>query len=212
MSNHEEFNRKVDKIETFSDDLKSEIEDMSRLVINEQCLNLARQVDIETEIKSKKSGNNSEIEKLNEQRKKWLAEIKEYEAESVKDMEATRGILIESIEESKKWAAKMRDFERYDNFAAELDKQADEHLSKLKTLRHELKGFQFGGRMMLFNEGNPSLPLNAYHSVGSLVIKRLRVPRLLESYFMQKQSASSMSKLFSITFRVLIIYIVDEKP
>jgi hypothetical protein len=197
MSNQEKFSRKVDEIETCSVDLKSEIEDMSRLVINEHCLNLARQVDIETEMKIENSGGDeSEIEKLNERRKKWLAEIKDYEAKRVTDMEATRGILIESIDKSKQWAVKMRDFERYDNFAVDLDKQADEHLSHLKTLRHELKGFQFGGRMMLFNEGNPYVPLNEYYSDGLLQIKRLRVPDLLESYFTQKRSALSGIDLF----------------
>jgi hypothetical protein len=138
MSNQEKFNRKVDEIETCSDDLKSDIEDMSRLVINEHCLNMARQIDIETEMNIEKYGDDeAEIEKLNERRKKWLAEIKEYEIERVKDMEATRGILIESIDKSKQWAKKMRDFERYDNFAAELDKQTDEHLRHLRKTQNE---------------------------------------------------------------------------
>jgi hypothetical protein len=132
-----------------------------------------------------------EIEKLNEQRKKWLARIKEYETECVEDMEATRGILIESIKNTKQWAQKMRESPGNN----ELEEQSiDEHLRKLKTFRHELKGFQFGGRMMMFNEGNPSSRIRGY-SDGFLAMKRLRVPRLLESYYMQ-QKQSLLSCIF----------------
>jgi hypothetical protein len=154
---------------------------MTRLVINEHCLNLARQVDIESELKIEKSGDKTKIEKINERRKILLKAFKEYEAKCVKDMEATRGILIESINKSKQWAQKIRESLENNN---ELEQQsASEHLRHLKTLRHELKGFQFGGRIMLFNEGN----VNFDHSFGRFKIKRLRVPRLLESYFMQKK-------------------------
>jgi hypothetical protein len=45
----EEFNKKMIEIVTLAERLKSKIA-MSRLVINEHCLNLARQVDIETEM------------------------------------------------------------------------------------------------------------------------------------------------------------------
>jgi hypothetical protein len=78
-----------------------------------------------------------------------------------------------------------REDERYDNFAAELDKQADEHLSRLITLCHELRGFQFGGILMIFKDGNLCLPSYDTASVGSFEFKQLRVPSLLESYFME---------------------------
>jgi hypothetical protein len=94
-SQEELFEQNVVELKAQIKRLKSSI-DLSRLVINEHCLEQTRLVDIETETKIEKSDieKSAGIVKLNERRKKWLAEISDYEAECVRHMEATKSQLL----------------------------------------------------------------------------------------------------------------------
>jgi hypothetical protein len=177
------------KIEARIKRLRSDIE-MSRLVINERCLELARQVDIETETKIEKS-DAAEKDTINEPRKKWLKEISEYEAECVQHMEATKGQLLATIEESEKWLESQRD----SPVDSALIEQSEEQLRKLTTLGFELRGFQFAGKLMLFIDKYRN---NSACLSGGLEIKKLRVPQVLEHYYNKKYPsvASSCKVIF----------------
>jgi hypothetical protein len=74
-------------------------------------LERVRLIDIETETKIEKS-DAAEIGTLNEQRKKWLAEISEYEAECVRNMEAAKGLLLAYIKQSEEWLESHTHFRR----------------------------------------------------------------------------------------------------
>jgi hypothetical protein len=130
------------------DELKLQII-RSRLTINEHCADLARQVDIVIETR---------IEELTNTRKQWLNEIKEYETECVQSMEATRCTLLEDIDRVKHWtddaALKSSNFTlpENDSYLSELNQQALSHLWRLKSLRLEMKCFQFGARLMTYDK------------------------------------------------------------
>jgi hypothetical protein len=179
FSQEELFEQNVAEIRTQIRQLKSSIE-MSRLVINEHCLEQTRLVDIETETKIEKS-DTDEIEALNERRKRWLREISEYEAGCVQHMEATKGQLFAYIGLTEQWLESHRDSPD----RSVLIHQSDEHLTKLTMLGFELKGFQFGARLLLFNEEYRSI---FRHDPARLILKNLRVPTVLENYYKEKLS------------------------
>jgi hypothetical protein len=181
-SQEELFEQNVVEIEARIKRLRSDIE-MSRLVINEHCLELARQLDIETETKIEKS-DAAEKDRLNERRKKWLKEISEYEAECVRLMEATRGQLLATIETTEKWLESHRD----SPVDSVLIQQSDEHLREMTRLAFELKGFQFRGKLLLFIEEYELNP-------GCLSFKKLRVPKVLENYYSSSVAAESSKPL-----------------
>jgi hypothetical protein len=173
------FQQNVVEIKAQIKRLKSSI-DMSRLVINEHCLEQTRLLDIETETKCENS-DAVDIDKFNERRKMWLKEISEYEAKCVQHMEATKDKVIAYIEESEKWLESHNDSEDRNV----LIQQSDEKLKKLTTLGFELKGFQFGGKLLLFSE---EYEINS----ARLSFKKLRVPQVLEQYY--KENDSSVGK------------------
>jgi hypothetical protein len=72
----------------------------------------------------------------------------------VKDMEATKSELEASLEKTNKWVQSIRDFRYTENYLSELSQQSVDHLSKLKALLLELKGFRFGGDLLQFYEGS----------------------------------------------------------
>jgi hypothetical protein len=181
-SQEELFEQNVVEIKTQIRQLKSSI-DMSRLIINEHCLEQARLLDIETETKIEKS-EAAEIDTLNEQRKKWLAEISEYEAECVRNMEATKAQLLAYIGLTEQWLEAHLDSQD----STVLSLQLDEHLRKMTTLGLELKGFQFGARLLLFNEEYRFYP-------ALLSFKKLRVPHVLEQYYKEKYSSEAESSI-----------------
>jgi hypothetical protein len=140
-SNEEEqLDEKLYRIDTSADELNVKIA-RSRLDVDEHCGELARRVDLAIELR---------IQQLNKLRAKWLKQIKDYEAECMRNMDATRQLLIESVERAKQWSKSIRDMERKRNFLVELNDQADAHLGKLNLLHQQIKGFQFGGKLMTF--------------------------------------------------------------
>jgi hypothetical protein len=191
-SKDELFEQNVVEIRTQIRQLKLSIE-MSRLVINEHCLDLARQLDIETETKLEKS-NEAEIDTLNERRKRWLKEMSEYEAECVQHVEASKDQLLAIIETTEQWVESYRDSQDRNVLA----QQSNDHLREMTTLGFELKGFQFGARLLLFSEAYGSR-LEEYPA--RLSYKDLRVPPMLEAYYKEKFSSLAESG------KVIFIYL-----
>jgi hypothetical protein len=111
---------------------------MTRLVINEHSLDLARQVDIETEVKCEKSDAAEIKDMLNKRRKKVLQEISEYEAECVQHTEATKGQMLAYIGLTEQWLESHGDSP---GRSALIIQKSKEHLRKMITLGFELKGF-----------------------------------------------------------------------
>jgi hypothetical protein len=184
-SQEELFEQNVAKIRTQIRQIKSSI-DMSRLVINEHCKEQARLVDLETETKIEKS-EASEIDTLNEHRKKWLAEISEYKDECVRHMEATKGQLLAHIGLTEQWLESHRDSPDRNV----LVQQSNDHLREMTTLGFELKGFQFGAKLLLFSEEYQGYELIPAH----LSFKKLRVPKVLEEYYQEKYSSESSNSI-----------------
>jgi hypothetical protein len=81
-----------------------------------------------------------------------LHEIKEYEAECVRDMEATKSEVEASLEQAKQLLQSIRKVHDTERYLSELTQQTDDRLNKLKLLLFELQGYQFGGRLLRFNE------------------------------------------------------------
>jgi hypothetical protein len=196
------------EIDKRADGLIKSIE-MSRLAVNEHCLDLARQIDIEAETKIEKLDETG-MNKLNDQRREYLKRIKDYEDECFGHLEATKAILMASISsESKQLAQRLRDFQENFDFdlAEELEQQSKKQLLYLKTLDQQLKGFQFAGKLMIFKERDSHSPFAEY-AIGSLEIEKLEIPSILQRYFKQNPSRSgfpSISLYFlSISFRATI--------
>jgi ABC-type phosphate transport system auxiliary subunit len=177
MNKREKLEARIKQIEEKLEKLRTELA-RSRLTLNEYCSEQVRQVDIYIE---------TEIERLNALRKKWIQEIKEYEAKCVRDMEATKSELEASLEKTKQWVQSIRDFRNTEQYLSELCQQSDDHLSKLKALQFELKGYQFGGKLLQFYEG--SRCYDGYkESLARLTTVDLRVPQSSETYYLQRYS------------------------
>jgi hypothetical protein len=189
------FEQNVVEIRAQIRQLKSSI-DMSRLIINEHCLGLARQVDMETETKLERS-NASGIEILNGRRKKWLRGISEYETECVQHMEATKGLMLAYIGLTEQWLVESHAGDPSLDRSALIIQQSSQHLIKMTRLGLELKGFQFGSRLLLFSEEYLIVGLGSGHCSAGLSFKELRVPQVLEQYYKEKAESS----------RVIFIYI-----
>jgi ABC-type phosphate transport system auxiliary subunit len=160
----------------------------SRLTLNEHCSEQVRRVDLYIE---------TEIERLNGLRKKWLQEIKEYEAKCVEDMEATKSELEASLEKTKQWVQSIRDFRNTEKYLSELSQQSEDHLSKLKALLLEIEGFRFGGELLQFYEGYRCCDFDE-DARPCLMSHKLRIPQSIETYFTNKYSTiSSWSSLWS---------------
>jgi hypothetical protein len=71
--------------------------------------------------------------------------------------------------------------------AAELNDQADCHISYLRQLHMQIKAFTFGGKLVRFVECGDGDDW----SVGSLEILKLKVPTVVQSYF--KNDSSTLS-------------------
>jgi uncharacterized coiled-coil protein SlyX len=180
MCSKEEFLQKRGQIKTQTSEITRKIE-LTRLTVNEECLELARSVDIAAETRIEQLSESATeqkqqaIDKINDRRRLLLAEIKDYEAECVASVEATKGALLTSVKSAEKWVELMEStsLPRYENFKVVLNDQADTRVTQLKHLFLQLRAFQFGGKQMTFVEC----------SLGSLQIERLRVPKVIESHF-----------------------------
>jgi DNA repair exonuclease SbcCD ATPase subunit len=178
MNKRQQLEARLKLIEAKLEELRAELA-RSRLTVNEYCSELVTQVDIYIETR---------IQELNELRKKLLQQIKEFEERCVRDMEATKSELEASLEKTKKWVQSIRDFRNTEQYLSELTQQSDEHLSKLKALLFELKGYQFGGELLHFDEGCCT---RDKESLLKLSFKSLRVPPSIESYFTRTYSTPS---------------------
>jgi hypothetical protein len=163
----EELEEKLKRIQHEIDELKLKI-NRARLDINEYCSELINQVDIVVETR---------IEDLNERRKELLQEIRDYEQECVRKMEANKAKLVERAEKMKDWATRVQESRTSDNFMCELNKQAEIYLAELKNLFTHMKAFQLSGQQMEFQEEDMC-------DLGSLKIKEMKKQQLiLESIY-----------------------------
>jgi hypothetical protein len=178
MFSKEKFVARLKQIKERDDQLTIRIE-LTRLTVNQHCLDLANDVDITTETRIEKSATKQEaIEKLNVDRKNLLKKIKDYEAGCMASVETTRSTLLESIQKTAKWAELMlqeTSLARYDHHKDVLNEQAEKHLGNLDRIHLQLRAFQFGGKLMRFDESYDD------ESVGSLRYIKLIAPRCIHT-------------------------------
>jgi hypothetical protein len=187
-SQGELFGQNLVEIEAQIIRLKLSIE-KSRLTINEHCKEQIRLIDIETETKLETS-DAAKTEDLDEQRKEWLQEMSKYEAECVRHMEETKGQLLAYIGLTEQWLEAHRDSQDRSELIIQ---QSNDHLTKLTMLGFELKGFQFGGKLLLFSEEYRDR-MQQYPS--RLNLKELSVPQMLVNYYKGKfPSVAESSKV-----------------
>jgi hypothetical protein len=196
----EGFVEKLNEINKLVEELRMKIA-RTRLTVNEYCSDLTNDVDIATETKIENAATPQEkyIDVLNNERRRLLKEIKDYEAECMVNVEATRGKLLESIDAASKWASLMlkpTSLARYVDFEAQLNEQAHARLCHLEHLILQIKAFQFGGKLMKFNASKCNL------EIGTLTVFKLRTPKLIEHHF--KDTHSRKYNHLSITNKNLI--------
>jgi hypothetical protein len=175
----ENLQEKLIQVVQETDALRVEIA-KSRSKINEYCAHEINKVDtsIETNIE-KVNDDKAKVLQLNEQRKKWLAEIGEYEQECVKYMEATRSRLIEYIDKVRQWAKRVLERRSSDTFLVELNEQTEKHLSDLRHLLLQIKAFQLGGRQLMFIEAAAIDEIK----IGRIQIHEMKLPSILLDEF-----------------------------
>jgi hypothetical protein len=174
----EKLPEKLKRVVQETDELKVKIAN-SRLDINAFCDDIIFRVDIFTETGIERD--KTKETHLNDQRNKWLQEIRDYEQECVKTMESTRGKLIDYLDTVQEWArtelvsSSSKPLGHDALLLSELNVQAEKHLTNLSHLLLQMKAFQLGGRQMMFIE----LTFDSENVIGHLEIKEMRLPSKL---------------------------------
>jgi hypothetical protein len=191
----EELKKKLIRLVNEAKELTSRIL-LSRVVINELCLELASLVDLAVEtrllISSAETG-----EKLNEARREWLKAIGEYEKSRVAKLEESiKSTLIESINKASAWAERLlQNMERKENFLTELNQQTDQHLRNFKHLGLQMLAFQVSGELMTFSENRTCNNEIIVEPAGFLETQFVKVPALVQHHF-KNQEAPLLSNHF----------------
>jgi hypothetical protein len=176
----QQFNDILMRIDQLVDELSKKVT-RSRLEVNEYCLELARQVDILTEtelLNAEMNGKSTQIDELNECRKKWLKEIQDYEMDCRKCMETSLDKLLDSFATAKEWAKSVANNSRlFGLYSTQLTEQADKRITQLAAINLQMNGFQFGGVLMTFKE-KEACAFNPTVSVFQK--KRLTIPSLIQ--------------------------------
>jgi hypothetical protein len=177
MGSEQEFLHKLVQIKKLDEEVTRKVE-LTRLTVNTFCQDIAREVDISAETKIEKCNEQTTIDELNNERRKLLKQIKDYEVDCMTSVESTRSELLESVHKAGKWSDLMQQpssLARLDTFKDVLNEQADSHLCYLEQLLLQVKAFQLGGKIMLFYESGQD------KSVGSLSALTMKTPKIIES-------------------------------